>query len=189
MKPYLLLSIIFLLCACQSRDRQQLAQMEAELNKRKVSLDSFATVLSLKEQELNVRQQRLDSLMNPDSSAVVDLGIVGTWDVKMVCSETTCPGSAVGDTKTETWDITVRGNEFVAHAKTAGQLSRIYSGIHTGNTLELVAQSEGEGSDPGAKIVVRLHKMDSGRMSGEREIVRATGCKIIYTLEMSKKTS
>ena len=55
----------------------------------------------------------------------------------MTCIETTCPGSAVGDTKTETWDINYENNLIIAKAMANNKLVRVYTGSYDGTNLTL----------------------------------------------------
>ena len=105
----------------------------------------------------------------------------------MVCTETTCPGSAVGDSKTETWDIQYINNKVIAKAQSGEQLVRVYTGIYTGNTLELVENNESTGTQPATKMVVQLRIVNPRSMEGQREIIREGNCKILYSLQLTKQ--
>ena len=141
----------------------------------------------VKEQELLLKEAMLDSTVHQDSILRFDSTIIGRWSVKMVCKETTCSGSAVGDTKNEQWEITSQGTQYIAKAMSGDQLIRVYSGIYTGNTLELIAELETTSGQPAAKMVVRLHIVNEKRLEGQREIVRENSCKVLYLMEMDKQ--
>ena len=83
--------------------------------------------------------------------------------------------------------ISIQGSNFIAKAMSGEKLVRIYSGIYTGNTLELIAETEQNANQPPAKMVVRLHIVNATKMEGQREITRRNDCKIIYTMEMNKQ--
>ena len=181
--------ILFLL-TCNSctldKKEEQLQQWENNLKQKEQELIVREKTLQLKEDELTRKGAYLDSTIKKDSAVKYDTSLIGSWDVKMVCTEATCTGSAVGDTKTEQWVISSEGSNFIAKALSGGKLLRVYTGIYTGNTLELIAQVEPNAGQPAAKMVARLHIVHARRMEGEREITRETDCKIIYTLEMDK---
>ncbi|MGI8599333.1 MAG: hypothetical protein ACR2KB_08760 [Chitinophagaceae bacterium] len=105
----------------------------------------------------------------------------------MVCTESTCPGSAVGDIRNETWQINYESNKVIAQARASNQLVRIYTGIYTGNTLELIEDAQVSPSQPATRMVVRLRLTSDTRMEGTREIVREGDCKIIYSMDMTKQ--
>ena len=81
----------------------------------------------------------------------------------------------------------MEGKSFIAKAMSGDQLIRVYSGLFTGNTLELIAQTEKSSEQPAAKIVTRLHKVNESRLEGSREIARENECKTTYTMEMQKQ--
>jgi hypothetical protein len=181
------------LAGCGLREREEvldkkmseLAQKEQELLLREKSLQ-------LKEKELKEKELILDStsikLQLPiDSLSVLHPQLPGTWLVKMTCAETTCPGSAIGDTKTEQWVINYQNNAVIAKAMSNNNLVRVYIGTYSGNSLELFAQQDTATLPSVAKMVVRLQETKENEMEGEREITRAEGCRIVYDLEIKKQ--
>lgn len=190
MKQLILLLILLLpfLQGCDMRQREEaLSQKEASLNQREQELLLKEKTLQLKEDELVKREQRIDSTRRLDSTTVYNASLPGTWDVKMTCTETSCPGSAVGDIKNETWEIAYQENNVIARAMVNNELVRVYSGIFTGNTLELVEARENASTQPATRMVVRLRLSKENVMEGQREIERIGECKIIYGIIMNKK--
>lgn len=180
------LAIIFLQ-GCDMRKREEsLQKKEAALNEKEQQLLLKETTLQLKEEELAKKQQLLDSSLVSDTTAKYNPAIIGTWAVRMECTETTCAGSAVGDTKSELWEMSYQGNNVIAKAKVNEELVRVYSGIYTGNTLELIENREGTPDQPATKIIIRLRLVNDKQMEGLREIERIGNCKIIYSMLMNK---
>ena len=180
--------LLLILNSCNAdRKEKELKQKQEMLSQKEQELILKEKTLQLKEEELLIREARLDSTLQKDTAVVIDSALLGKWSVKMVCTETSCSGSAVGDTKTELWEITMEGKSFIAKAMSGDQLIRVYSGLFTGNTLELIAQTEKSSEQPAAKIVTRLHKVNESRLEGSREIVRENECKTTYTMEMQKQ--
>lgn len=160
------------------RKTQELTQKEEELRARELALTQ-------KEEQLATQAKNEDSTRQ-DSSFIYDPRLIGLWSVTMTCTETTCPGSAVGDRKTEQWEISYQGDSIQAKAIAGGQITRVYSGIYTGNTLELVeARPAGPGT-PATKMIVRLRMTSERTMEGQRDIIRDGDCKIIYALSLAK---
>lgn len=185
--PVLIFLIVLLAPSCNLREReQQVLQKETSLKEKEQELLLKEKSLSVKEEDLLRRERKLDSSLY-DTAEVYNDTLVGQWVVQMACTETTCPGSAVGDTKTEQWKIEYKGRQIIARASSGGLLTRVYSGIFTGNTIELVEERKREGAQPSAKMVVRLRLVNDKQMEGQREITRNTGCKIIYALQMTKQ--
>lgn len=188
---YCILFVFFLTIffpSCDLREREEaLNQKETLLNQREQELLLKEKTLQLKDEDLVKREQRIDSTRLQDSLAVYNASLPGTWDVKMVCTETSCPGSAVGDTKNETWEIAYQENAIIARAMVNNELVRVYSGFFTGNTLELIETRENAPSQPATRMVVRLRLAKENVLEGTREIERIGECKIIYQTVMNKK--
>jgi hypothetical protein len=192
MRYYFLFVLILTLFfqGCDLRQREEaLNQKEALLNQREQELLLKEKTLQLKDEDLVKREQRIDSTRLQDSIAVYNAALPGTWDVRMVGSETSCPGSAVGDTKNETWEIIYQENNVIARAMVNNELVRTYSGFFTGNTLELVDTREDVPGQPPTRIVVRLRLANENVLEGTREIERIGECKIIYQIVMNKKVA
>jgi hypothetical protein len=182
----LLLFLSSFLSGCTLQER------ENALQKKEVELNEREQQLILREKAIQLKEEELAKLDVPKDSSLVDSSvynpqIVGTWNVKMVCTETTCTGSAVGDTRNEVWQINYESNRVLAQARSGNQLVRIYNGIYTGNTLELVEDAQVSPSQPATRMVARLRITSDNKMEGQREILREGDCKIIYSMDMTKQ--
>lgn len=192
-KLFLFFTFLFLSAGCGLRQR------EAELQKKEIELSQWEQELLLKqktleakEAELAEQKQNLDSALASDSTLsdsamVYDSTVIGLWSVKMTCTETTCPGSAVGDTKLETWDFYYLNDQLIAKAMAGTEVVRVYAGAHARDGITLSVDVTGTPSAPETKILVRLAVTDANKMEGQREIVRGNDCKIIYALQLSKQ--
>jgi len=158
-----------------------------ELNVKEQELALKEQSLSIKEEQLNEKEKSLDSTKNVvnDSLFVQHQKLPGTWMVEMQCTETNCPGSAVGDVKNEQWDFKFQNNMVIASAMSNNQLVRVYTGDYVGNTLKLSVQQDS--TDASAKIIVRLQQTKDKEMTGDREITQANGCRILYSLRLKKQ--
>ena len=122
-----------------------------------------------------------------DTTNLYNPAIIGIWSVKMVCTETTCAGSAVGDTKTEQWNISYESNTIIAKAMSDDKLVRTYTGKPNADVIELAEKLAEDGLQSSTNMLVRLRLISSNRMEGQREIVRENNCKVIYSLQMEKQ--
>lgn len=182
-------SIIFLLIfsGCEFRKKEaQLEEKEKALNLREEQVLIKEKNLSLREEALLKREQKLDSSSRFDSLTLINPQITGNWSATMVCTQTSCTGSAVGDTKTELWQINYEGSSVVAKALANSQLVRVYTGAYTADGLELSEAKTGSQAAPLTRMVVRLKMTDSTRMEGQREITRED-CSIVYHLQLQKE--
>lgn len=181
---------IFVFSGCNLRKR------EIEVEKRTAEMNEREQQLTLKEQSLEFRENLLierEKILDSTSRKIANDSLYkkfpqlpGIWNVKMICTETNCPGSAVGDTKTEQWDFTFQDNMIIATAVTNNQLVRVYSGHYTGNNIRLTVQKDSADNQT-SKMAVRLQNIKDKEIEGEREIIQSGGCRIVYSLQFRKQ--
>lgn len=183
---FMLVVCLVFTTSCSIREREQaLEKRTNELNQREQQLLLKEKQLQLKEEELLAQQKLIDSTLFIDSLATVDSSLLGNFTVRMRCTETNCPGSAVGDVKTETWEITYQDRNLIAKAFDGKKLVRVYSGPYRNNTIQLIAQTE-ESSVPNTTMTVTIQRREVNVIEGRREIIRPGECKIVYQLEFKK---
>jgi hypothetical protein len=179
--------VLLLATSCQNQERErQLQQKEAALNQREQELVLRENTLTLREQSLAKATQVLDSARTQQPTDSVQAGMLGTWAARMDCTETSCPGSAIGDSKNEQWEISYEQNAVLVKATFNDKVQRVYSGAFNGSTLELTAQHLTNETLPDATITVRLQLMNNRRLEGVREIDRPGNCRIVYALQLTK---
>lgn len=178
----LLMMIVFLQsCGLNEREKKLKLQQE-EIVKKEQQLIVWEQQLKIKEQELEREKESFDSVKNHlDSGSVYNPAIMGKWNVRMSCTETSCDGSAIGDTKTEQWHISYNQNTFTVRAYSGTVLIRVYVGTYKNNTLKIVDEKP----NADALIGATLNFITEGRMDGIREI-RQKSCKIVYVLNARK---
>ncbi|SDL12505.1 hypothetical protein SAMN04487898_11568 [Pedobacter sp. ok626] len=185
MKPIsiLLLIMIVFLQSCGLNDREKkLKQQQEEIVKKEQQLMLWEQQLKTKEQKLETEKVSLDSVKKQiDTTSVYNPAITGKWSVKMSCTETSCDGSAIGDTKTEQWYISYNQNTVMVRAYSGAVLLRVYVGTYMNNTLKIIDEKP----NPDALIGATLNFIVDGRMDGTREI-RQKECKIVYVLSAKK---
>ncbi|RDC61677.1 hypothetical protein AHMF7616_00257 [Adhaeribacter pallidiroseus] len=184
-KRYFLLIFTLILTGCGIQEREKLVQKkEKELAQKEQELITREVALQLKEASLAKKQHQIDSTQT--DSAAINSNITGLWNVRMVCVETTCTGSAIGDTKSETWDIFYQNNQVVAKAMTDNTVTRTYEGTYQDNLLELRDNIEVSSQTPATEIVVRLTPQNENSLEGQRQIIRSGDCRIVYSLQLEK---
>lgn len=188
----LLLSGIMLFSSCGIQEqKEKLAQKEQALRQKEQELTLKEQELNRREQALNERQKKMDSvLIMPDTLTAKYPNLIGNWTVKMVCTDATCPGSALGDTKVEQWSLGFSNNQVVIKAlNNKKQLTRVYTGyVAPDGSLSLTAQiAEPDTSEPlSAQINISLNPVKDGIMSGQREILHPDNCHIVYSLSLKR---
>ena len=190
MRLIILCFTLVLLCSgCDSKAREEaLQKKETELAQKEKQLTLKEKSLQIREEELMQLKQQLDSVKTKkDTTLVYNQQLIGQWNVKMTCTETTCPGSAVGDTKTETWNISYENNLIVARAMVNDKLVRVYTGSYDSTNLILSEDVMNAPTEPATRLTIRLSLTGENTMEGQREIVRENDCRIIYSLQLSKQ--
>ena len=187
---FLFLIMAVLTSGCGLKERQlELEKRIKQVNQKEHELELREKALQLKEEELSRKEKLFDSTSkNPvDSLFLVHPQIAGKWNVTMRCTETTCPGSAVGDTKNEQWEISYGDKKIVARAFSDNKLVRVYSGSYAGSIIEL--STEPDTTDPllQTRMIVRIQEIKENELRGQREIIRPDNCHIIYSLELKKQ--
>jgi hypothetical protein len=187
---FLFLVMAFTASGCGMRERElKLDQKMSEINQKEQELLLKEKSLQLKEEELAKKEELLDSSSRSpvDTFLVQHPQLPGKWNVTMRCTETTCPGSAVGDTKNEQWEISYQNNGIVAEAFSDNKLVRVYTGNSNGSVVELSTQPDNADPSLATKMIVRLQEIKENEMRGQREIIRPDNCHIIYALELKKQ--
>ena len=179
---------IALCTGCGLRQREiELERKAKELTEREQQLNLKEQSLIAKEDQLNDRQKKIDSTnaIIEDSLTIAHNKVPGVWNVDMTCTNTNCPGSAVGDIKNEQWQFRFEGNVVIVSAMANNKLVRSYTGAYSGNVLKLTVVQE-DTDEPTFKMNIRLNRTKENEMEGEREIIQASGCRILYSLKLKK---
>lgn len=174
---------------CSRNENGKDNQRQQAIQKKERELLVWENQLKSKEKELTMREQRMDSInkdsinLKPDTAGTYNPKLVGNWSVRMRCTETTCASSAIGDTRTEQWNISYQNNKIIVKASSNNMLTRIYKGIYKENNLKLTARQGGENE---TTITINLRQVSQKKMEGIREIYQENVCKIIYSLEIER---
>ena len=179
--------LISLTSSCELNRREKaVREKEAELLQKEQDLLLKEKSLALKEEELIKRERKLDSTL-VDSTLKFSADLVGLWNVKMECKETSCTGSAVGDVKSETWQLAFDSTfNLIANVVSGNNIARIYTGRFTGSVIELMQEVVNTPSSV-TKMNVRLNIVDTKTLEGQREIIREKDCRIVYSLRLDKQ--
>ncbi len=186
----LIILLLILLPGCGIRER------ERELEEKLRQVNEKEQQLLLKEKELQLREEALANQEEKRDSGSVSVNVIdtvainpeflGQWQVRMVCTETNCAGSAVGDVKSEHWTIEQQGNSVIARAMTGNELVRAYSGRFNGSFLVLSAEQPEQQAQGQSRITARLQRVNINQLEGKREISRPGECRIVYDLDLRR---
>jgi len=169
-----------------NEEKKNIAIREQNVLRREQELKLLDQQLKLKEQELAGREQRLDSADSVlrDSVGVYDAKIIGDWTISMQCTETNCTGYAVGDVKTEQWNISYDNNKVLVRAYVNKTVVRTYSGLFINNMVKLTANL----SDAQTRIdvILRPELTNEKLMSGRRVINHEGECRTVFDIRAEK---
>jgi hypothetical protein len=187
MKWIFLLTGFIIFSSCDLHREAKLNKKLDEINRREQELTLKEQMLSIKAEELNKKQKILDSTTNIVNDSLVreHLKIQGLWRVDMQCTETNCVGSAVGDIKSEQWNIKVVNDQVVINARSNRSVVKTYSGWYVGDIIKLTADQDS--TEDNATINVSLQKISDKEMGGERQVIQASGCRIVYSLRLKRQ--
>lgn len=178
-----------LLSSCGLREREEALQLrEKELAQRESLLYQREQALAAREDEITRKTRLADSLAQ-DTLLRFEPRLIGRWNTKMTCTETTCSGSAVGDVKSEVWELSYEGNRLLARALVKDRVVRVYRGENTVNGIHLVEEVTPADGTTTTRITVTLLLKDDNTLEGQREIMREDDCRILYALQLKKQTS
>jgi hypothetical protein len=185
---FLASSMIFSISGCGNGEaKRKLDLREKELAQKEDSLLKLARELKFKEQQILKTGQLLDSLKSQnDTLGVYNPKLIGTWLVTMQCTETTCEGYAVGDTKTEHWNISYQKNKVIVKAISNKKVIRTYLGLFKENSLKLIAAPPPD-ADTEMNVMLSPHSKNENLMEGQRIIDRANNCRVVFSLKVEKQ--
>jgi hypothetical protein len=193
MKSHLLLSfllLIFVFCSCNFKERkEELQQKTEQLAEKEKQLLLWEKKLKLKEDSINLLLAKRDSSLMITGIAILPLSLEGEWTVKMVCTQTSCPSSAIGDVQTDVWHISNQDSSLVI--KTAASrvhAARIYTGNYYQNNTIRVSDKPNNAAATNATIrMIEITEISSSKMKGNRTVIQPDGCRVVYSLELEPK--
>ena len=184
MKFHLLILFLFGLCfiSCDNLKKDdQLKEREMNLLKRE---KEFAT----KKQDYETLKVLRDSLENAAESTSLDSiitnpipdDVIGKWNGKMICTESTCPENVIGDQRNDIWIFSKQNLTIIN--KSGGE--RSYKAKFTGSEIKL--NSENTTSNPNkSEITLQFPNETIGRIKGNRELI-GTNCISKFSVELEK---
>ncbi|RYE00129.1 MAG: hypothetical protein EOP54_01400 [Sphingobacteriales bacterium] len=177
------------LSSCGFEERKQaLDAREISLKEREQSLLIKEKMLLQLEDSIKLSTARQDSLSLSLTKPGLPLpdSLQGTWNINMLCTQTNCSGSAVGDTRKESW--TFSGGDatgIYVKAMQGENLVRVYSGIFDGSGFVL-STPNGSGEANTTTMNVKLNINTRDKLSGSRVIQQADGCTITYKIDADR---
>lgn len=187
--PVIILCFAFLLNNCGLNERKEaIEQNEAALQQKEQRLLLLEKNLKLKEDSLNLILARRGNSSYTDSISLLPPALWGAWSVKMVCIQTTCSSSAIGDVRTDSWQITGQDSAVIIKTVTHDNVTRIYTGnYYQDNTIRVSDRTHETAVSNVPVRIVEIVDIRNNKMKGTRVLIQQDGCHVTYSLEMDKK--
>lgn len=173
----LLLPLLCLLFSCtDSAKEEQLKMRESELQARE---SNFVKQM----QDYESLKMMRDSLRQVSDSAVTKLipaEIIGKWNGKMICTESSCSENAVGDIRSDTWEFR---QDSVFIVSSTGS-SRSFGTDLNGSELRLIPQKNPSNNNR-SEVILQLPSDKPNKMKGMRELLR-DNCTSRFSVDLEK---
>lgn len=169
--------------SCQENTTQQSRLLEKE----RVELKKKESLLLSKQIQYESQLKNRDSLLEEkDSLLALQLSkqIEGPWNGKMVCTESTCPEHAVGDTRIDQWILRSEKGKIIAINVNKFGSQRIYHGTIENQKISLVDSAPSSQNDVQMEIV--LDRLEQDRLTGRRTLQKGKECTSLFTIELNR---
>ena len=161
------------------------SQKENNLNAREQQLLIKEKEIATKEAEFQKLITLRDSLQNANDSATANnslpAAILGKWNGKMICTESSCSEHVIGDQRNDVWEFTPQGLKMTN--KTGGE--KMFTGRISGNDLKFFSEAS---SSPGnsSQITFKLNSLQEGKIKGNCDFIGKDGCVAKFSVELEK---
>ena len=180
--PLVSLLLLSILISCSDGEK------EKELQEREKSLILKERDLAAKEDEYRNLIAMRDSLNTVSDSVVVKAlpaNILGKWNGKMICTESSCAEHVIGDQRNDVWEFSENGKTVWAKVTDRSGNMKVYSGNFSGSELKL---NSSEDSTATRKTEIHLvwNELQLNIIKGTRKITANNSCVAKFTLELEK---
>lgn len=173
------LAILFFSCKENEREKQ--------LDAREKTLSEKENMFALKESEFQSLLKMRDSLYAKRTDSVMvpawPQAILGKWNSKVVCTESTCPDYVIGDQRTDIWEFVNDSLKSSVNVYSNNNLVRTYSGKLENNEIKLAFKTD----STAAKLVdmkIVLDDILPDKIRGKRTITVNNNCSAAFSVEL-----
>lgn len=183
--PYIFFILISFLTSCSDSEKEK--QLEERENSLIIKEKEFAA----KEDEYRNLLTMRDSIIHQtDSAAVKTLpaNVLGKWNGKMICTESTCAEHVIGDQRNDMWEFSESGQTVLAKVTDRSGNMKVYSGNFSGSELKLTSNEDSTATRK-TEINLLWNELQINTFKGTRKITANNNCvaKFMLELEKSKK--
>lgn len=175
---FVITSLFFISCNDKTKENNLSIREQQLLEKEKL----FAQ----KEAEYQALVKMRDSIFAKKDSAKVagwPDEISGSWNGKIICTESNCSDYAIGDQRTDTWEFDHDSTQMVAKIISNNKLVRIYSGKFENNEVKLHYKTDST-SQKKVEMNILFNDISAGKMKGTRTISINDNCTAKFSVEL-----
>ncbi|WP_034670173.1 hypothetical protein [Chryseobacterium populi] len=180
----ILLIIPFFLMSCND------TQKEKNIVEREQQLLEKEKLFAQKESEYQALLKMRDSVFAKKDSVQITVWpaeIAGSWNGKVICTESNCSDYVVGDQRTDTWEFDSDSTQLVAKIINNNNLVRLYSGKFESNEVKLNFKTDST-AKKNVEMNVRLNDISDTKIKGTRTISVDNTCLAKFSVELTRSS-
>lgn len=173
------LSLLLFSCKEKEREKQLDAREKILSAKENVFLQKEAEFESLLKMRDSLYAKKIDSIVIPTWPEE----LLGKWNGKVVCTESTCSEYVIGDQRTDTWEFVNDSLQTSVNVYSNNNLVRTYAGKLENNEIKLNFKTD----STSAKLVdmnIVLNDIMPAKIRGKRTITVNNNCSAVYSVEL-----
>lgn len=174
----------FLMISCDYKEK------EKSLTEREKQLLEKEKLFAKKESEYQNLIKMRDSIFSKKDSVKIAMWpeeISGSWNGKVICTESNCSDYVVGDQRTDTWEFDSDSTHLSAKIINNNNLVRVYSGKFENNEIKLNFRTDST-SQKKVEMNVLLNDISDNKIKGTRSIISDNGCTARFSVELVRST-
>ncbi len=178
-----LLGFSILMFSCQDSTKEK--QLEA----REKELTAKENVFAQKEAEFQALLQMRDSLYVKRKDSVIvptwPAGVLGKWNSKVICTESTCSDYVIGDQRTDVWEFVNDSVQTSVNVYSNNNLVRTYAGKMENNEIRLNFKTDSTTSKF-VDMKILLNEISPEKIRGKRTISVNNNCSAVFSVELQR---
>jgi hypothetical protein len=165
-------------------------QKEKKLAEREQQLLEKEKMFAQKESEYQALLKMRDSIFIKKDSAEIIMWpaeIAGSWNGKVICTESNCNDYVVGDQRTDTWEFDSDSLQLVGKILNNNNLVRLYSGKFNNNEIKLNFKTDSTATKK-VEMNVLLNDISDTKIRGTRTIMVDNNCSAKFSVELTRSS-
>ncbi|UZT99447.1 hypothetical protein ODZ84_07750 [Chryseobacterium fluminis] len=175
--------IVLLLTGCDHKDKernialreQQLLEKEKSFAKKELE---YQSLLKMRD-SIFAKKDSVQILKWPEE-------IAGSWNGKVICTESNCSDYVVGDQRTDTWEFDSDSTQLVTKIINNNNLIRVYSGKFDHNEIKLNFKTDSTAAKK-VEMNILLNDISDNKIRGTRTIT-VDNCMAKFSVELIRST-